>query len=310
LLEVLPAQLGMGVYLLAAAGLVFMAREPRTRRYFLFISTTLLAFLLPIGYLTRATWRDILPILPVLAITAGHGLDHLLGVVNDPIGRDTSGWRTQVLSVLPPLLILGGPFWNVVQHHRLRLGTDTRDLASSWIESHISGGSHLAIETYGPAVLDEISAQKWPAVEAWLDGEHERVDRPVFRISILQSNLSDRRDLIEPDQLLPFLRDEQVQYVVVSSAYYYRFYNPAVDLHFPDLAVRGRRLHDLLATNLEVVAEFVPNWHDRPGPLIRIYRVPDDFSGWKLAVEGVFEPFPGMDRPAAAVGYYQFHPNR
>jgi hypothetical protein len=129
--------------------------------------------------------------------------------------------------------------------------------------------------------------------------------RPTYSLTTLVPSVG---GVIPADEILSQIRDSEAAYVITSSAYYGRFYNNALDRHLPGLSEEGRQMHDMLATNLELVNEFIPNWSDRPGPVIKIFAVHDDFDIQKSLIPGIFDPYPGLTPPASAVGYYQFAP--
>jgi len=104
------------------------------------------------------------------------------------------------------------------------------------------------------------------------------------------------------------MKEEDVDYVIVNSAFYGRFYNGAIDRHLPETGLAGRRMHDVIESNMQLLVQFLPRWEDQPGPVIKIYQVPKTFALGDDVLEDVFDPYPSMDRQASAVGYYQFAP--
>jgi len=191
----------------------------------------------------------------------------------------------------------------------LLLQPDTRDLAKSWIEANIEQGTNLAVESYGPGILDEKYRQE---IENTLQNHDvsriaPHLASPVYNVFLLDWDLIESKDRLQPERLIPYLESNDIQYVVTSSGYYARFYNNAIDQHYPERAISGRAFHDAIESHLQLVKQFTPNWDNRPGPVIKVYRVPDTLEPLPIQA-GNFDPFPGMERPASAVGYYEFSP--
>jgi hypothetical protein len=309
LTHILPQQMGVFIYLLAIGGLVLMITDRKRRPYIWLFYALIFAYLLPVGYATRTTWRDMLPLLPFLSMGAGYGFDRLLQ-------RIAVRWPGFVRQITEPmlimvilLLILIWPVTTIVQNKYLLLQDDTREIATSWIETNVPSGASLLVEAYGPAILDsEQQNELYYQVEA-LGKQVPRTTRPTYSIFELTAGLAEERSLLLPNKLIPFLLDNKIEYVVVSSGYYARFYNEAVDRHFAKQGLQGREFHDLIANNLELVQTFVPNWRNQPGPVIQIYRVPDNLTKEEIFVPGSFDPYLSLTPPASAVGYFQTSPH-
>ena len=128
---------------------------------------------------------------------------------------------------------------------------------------------------------------------------------PAYDISMLVEEVG---HVLDPDQVVPFLIENEIEYVVLSSAFYGRLYNDGVAFHLPELGEAGRLMHDVIDGNLVFLVQFIPDWQNTPGPVIKIYQVPKDLDGDVVINLDSFDPYPGMDQPASAVGYYQFAP--
>jgi hypothetical protein len=309
---ILPLSVGWPIYLLSLSGLTMMLFDRKIRHSAILFWLTILAFMLPIGYLVRTAWRDMLPMLPFFAIAAGYclwrALDLAYGVW--PSLRQRIDKRVAAAAIL--VIVALWPAKEVLDHKRLIIQQDTRDIAKEWIEENIPAGTNLAIESYGPAVLDR-------SVEALIEARMATIERgpptankgrPIYGVYLLNQSMSSGRDMLQAELLPEYLFSNRIDYVVLSSGYYGRFYNDAVEIVFPQRASAAREYYDLIDENLTPVAEFLPDWHDTPGPVIKIYGVPER-GEWRqsgFSSSGSFEPFAGMARPASAVGYYQFSP--
>ncbi|MCB8920230.1 MAG: glycosyltransferase family 39 protein [Ardenticatenaceae bacterium] len=302
----LPRQMGWGIYLFAILGLFILLFSRKYSQHKILLLSLLVTYLLPIGYAARVTWRDMLPILPFLYILAALALYQVTVFLVERVHWLSSINLALVLGVLVLNLM---PVYHLYRQKYLILQPDTRDISRDWIVEHIPVGSRLAIELYGPGVWDQTHYEE---VSSFIR-ENEQVawydfSPPTHEVSLLSREMAEEQGELHPDQLLSFLKTEHIEYVVVSSAYYGRFYNDASSTHFPELVQAAHLYYDLIESNLHLVKQFIPDWRERPGPVIQIYAVPLDLNVDAPALDKVFEPFPGMESPASAVGYYQFSP--
>jgi len=302
----LPDMMGLSIYLLAIVGLVFILFRKEKRAHSLLLGATILAFVLPIGLLRRALWRDIVPVLPLLAICAGYGLSQIADLLMQAIRVQVEKCRLAIeIGLLLVVLIL--PIFRIIRHVMLLSQPDTREIAADWIESNIPTGTRLASTTYGPGILDERHVLKPAGVPPASDYN----PRPVFegRPRYELYPYDQPKDTLRPEDLAQYLRQTGASYLITSSGYYGRFYNDAVDANFPEHGRQGREFFDVIEANLDLVAQFSPLYWDRPGPVIKIYRVPESFGVWNDSpVEGVFEPYPDVEPPVSAIGYYFLPP--
>jgi hypothetical protein len=295
----LPRLMSLPLFLAAMVGMGLLLFERRNRAGVILLLVTIAAFLLPIGYMQRAADRDVLPFLPLLAVCAGYAIERagmwLSGLL--PSHRKA---RTQaVIVTLLLLMLMVSPVQDVVRHTMLIVQTDTRDLAAEWIEHNIPAGSRLALEGYGPGILSE-------AITANLASSGSTITqdaRPTYNLYDLQQGTMTKGGAFNPDLLMPFLQENEIEYVILSSGYYHRFYNAAMLHHFPEYALQGRAFHDRVARELELLHVITPEWDNTPGPILQIYRVPPDASGDSDPSSVIFEPYPGFNRDFRAIGY-------
>ncbi len=305
LVSTLPNQLGITTFSLALVGLFLMLFDRNRRREVSYLLVTLLAFLLPIGLMARAPWRDMLPVLPLLAICAGYGLVRLIEYLTRHQFSANHPLVSRLGIAILVLLLVLSPFIKLLEQQFLILNTDTRELAKHWIEKNIPADSNIAMEPFGPGIIDNSFRDEirtsMSAKEGTLGGGSIR----AYDISMLVEEVG---HVLDPDQVMPFLIENEIEYVVLSSAYYGRLYNDGVALHLPELGEAGRLMHDVFDGNLLFLVQFIPDWQNTPGPVIKIYQVPKDLDGDVVFNQDSFDPYPGMDQPASAVGYYQFAP--
>lgn len=306
---VLPRQMGVTVYPFVWLGLFLLPFEQEKRKKVLLLIALLLGYMVPIGFSVRTSWRDMLPMLPFLSIVAAYGFNWITAAFFnwiDPVSKRRQG--IILSAVLTGLLLV--PIHNIYRQKVLILQMDTRDIARDWIEANLPATSKLAIESYGPGVLNitretatrsYINSQGWP--------NKPLPSTQMFEVIWLDNALNAGKSDMEPDLLLPYLIESKIDYVVVSSGYYGRYYNNGFENHYPELTQQARTFHDLIESNLILMQQFIPDHQNRPGPIIKIYAVPSDLrlSDAQLIVNS-FIPFPHLLPPASVVGYYQFSP--
>jgi hypothetical protein len=240
-------------------------------------------------------------------MSAGLALVTIVDVVFKRGSAENRDWRRNLALALVIGLVIVIPLIQIGKYHYLLGQLDTREIAREWIESNIPAGAIVAYEPFSPDIIDKSffrgeiigDYQDDLASPAWAD------ERPSFSLVSLPPSVG---GVLPANQILSLIADQGVEYVVTSSGYYGRFYNGALDRHAPELAEEGRQMHNTLASHLELLQEFVPNWQDGPGPVIKIYAVPDDFDANSSQKTQVFDPYPEMARTSSAIGYYQFAP--
>jgi len=303
----LPEQLSWPIFILTVLGLLIMIISPHNRRSGIYLVVTVFSLLLPVGYLRRAPWRDLVPILPLLSMSAGLALVTIVEVVFKRGSTKNRDRQRNLVLVLVTGLVIAIPLIQIGQYHYLLGQPDTREIAREWIETNIPAGAIVAYEPFSPDIIDKSffggeiidDYQDDLASPAWAEG------RPSYSLLSLPPSVG---GVLPANQILSFIADQGVEYVVTSSGYYGRFYNGALESHAPGLAEEGRQMHNALASHFELLQEFVPNWQDEPGPVIKIYAVPDDFDANSSQKTQVFDPYPEMARTSSAIGYYQFAP--
>ena len=255
----LPEAMGLPLLALAVGGIVLALHRRRP------IDLIVLAFPLPY-FVIISTWssrfeRYAMPLLPFLALAAAACLAALVWGV---AGR--AGWRPRTAAVALGLavVVVGGPqVARLSRFHTLLTRPDTREVAAAWIEREVPAGSSIAMEAYSPAL---------PVMGA-VGGGHG------YRIARLESYDLDR------------LLRERVDYVVVSGFVVDRNVRacdryPATCRFYGDLERRARLVLDVRPS-----ATDLPFWmgdkyspltrlseRERPGPRVRVYRLPEPAS--------------------------------
>ncbi|MCP5095780.1 MAG: hypothetical protein GY943_09525, partial [Chloroflexi bacterium] len=310
IIDTLPRQLGITIYPLVWLGLFLLPFHKKNRRQVWLMIAIIIGYMIPVGYAARMTWRDMLPMLPFFTIAAAFALDWLFISFFQWTKFNERKWQYSIMAItFTALLIM--PAYTIYQQKVLILKTDTRDLAKAWIETNLPANSKLAIETYGPGVQD---AQRTAAIQAHIESNgwpfQPLSDTPLYQVSWLDTSLALSTSNLDVKSLVPFLIENEIEYVIVSSGYYARYYQGTIDNHLPELGVKGRRFHDIIETYLTPVHQFIPSQLDAPGPIIKIYAVPDNLTV-DMPVEpiaGSFNPFPHATELVTVAGYYQFAP--
>lgn len=225
--------IGLPALLLGLAGLVVSPAAVRRR----------LLWLLPfpalyLGLILRmnvAVSRNLVPVLPALAIFAGAGVAALLfrGEARRP------AWRRVALAA-GLALCLAGPLYRTVEESVRQARESTRDVAASWVHANVAPGAVFLAEFYTPSL-----GNRWRY--------------PVWRERF--ATRFPRRELRRPEHDFLFL----------ASAAYERYLDPAGLVQAPwdeAVAARYREIFD----SFELVREFTPGrWQN--GPTLRLYRL-------------------------------------
>jgi 4-amino-4-deoxy-L-arabinose transferase-like glycosyltransferase len=267
---------GWPLFLLFLAAILF-ALWRRRRTDLMLLTLPVFGFL----YMQRqemyfARWlTPFLPALAVLAAESVHAMVTRLASLKDHrntrqhAGKGAStGGLSPLITVGVVLLLTLPSTYVAIRANTVISRRDTRTAAFEWIRQNIPAGSNLSAELLGPPWGPPLAA---PGLEIGAYGFAPVPDGGVTEVDLQQH------------------RDWQVDYVVASSYHYAR---PLVDkAHQAKLAEHLRALDD----NAELLVEFQPYnrlydgffYHDqvygpandtlyrsRPGPIIRIYRIP------------------------------------
>lgn len=237
-LTTLRADMGLGLLALAAFGMVLGLVERSSRMATLILLSWLLPYYLVIGSWQTKFDRYLLPLLPHLCIFAAMGDLHLSQRLSSLMNRKTEPGRSRLVFAL--LLV---PLSLVPLSKSLRLvgdltKEDTRTIAFRWIEKNLPSGDTLIVrEQYTPeAELSPLG----------------------FKVINLATSLA---EVVDPE----FLRLNKVDFVLISSYMYDRFYeHPAASAH-------QLKVYEGINEWCQLIKTIEPN-PDHPGPTIKIYE--------------------------------------
>jgi hypothetical protein len=246
----LPGSLGPVLVALGVGGLV--AALLRHRR----VDVLLVAFVL-VYYLYVSSWNELmdrylLPIVPVLVVLAARGCVGALSATR--VRRHTVAFASALVVVCVLLVAFVVPLQASITYSSRLSGIDVRTIAKRWVERTIPAGSVIAVEPYGPPLVERSDLTHYGAFGS----------RPTaYRVVDLQlplPNTPDRR------RTRRYLERHDVRYVIVSSQVYDRVL-AAAD-HYPT----QERFYRFLSRRAKLVRIFLPG-PQRPGPVIKIYRL-------------------------------------
>ncbi len=200
-----------------------------------------------------STWKELadrylLPVVPLLILLAVRLCLELAGA--------RPSWRKVAVPVVAVLLAVAvvAPLTASLDVDRALAGTDTRARAKAWIEGNVPAGSVVALETSGPQLVRGRDVKYYEA--AGRDATAYR----VIRLRLPAPDIANR------SHDLAWLRERDVDYVVVSSKVYDRVLAAAE--HYPGVAAFYREL-DEQAT---LVKTFSPGPGEQ-GPTLKLYRL-------------------------------------
>jgi hypothetical protein len=228
--KALVGSFGWTAALAGLSGLVVEQKE-RLRRWLWMLPFPILylALILSMSMVVR---RNLYPVIPILASFLGIGIGAWLGRLREV------QWGSRMQPVLAAVLLavcLVPPAWQTGIQSVALAAPSTREIAGEWIRAHVPRGASIAKESYTP---------DFP------EGEYEVFHRRfVTRLT------------------LPELR--KFDYVLVASAAYSRFHDPAA-LTRPHQRQMAERYAEIFRS-WKLVREWVPS-ETQLGPVIRLYR--------------------------------------
>ncbi|MGZ4199071.1 MAG: glycosyltransferase family 39 protein [Thermoleophilia bacterium] len=242
----LPSSLGVVLFVLCIGGLAWSLY--RRRRVDLVLAPYVVVYYLYVSGWAALNDRYLLPIVPVLVLLAAR---FAMG-----LGRLRFVRRRLLAPAVAGLLIVAFalPLSASIAYDRALTGPDVRSIAKEWVETHIKPGSTVAVEPYSPPL---VSRSRFPFFTA---AGHSTA---YYRLVRLPLPLPGRRDWRHS---LAFLRNHDVQYVIVSSEVYRRVL--AAPLVYP----RQVTFYERLAQQARLVKRFAPGPGER-GPTILLYRL-------------------------------------
>jgi len=243
----LTGAIGVVLVVLGAAGLGWALW--RRTRFDLMVAPYVIVYFVYISTWKELADRYLLPIVPLLLLLAARLCVDAVVLLRPRVRRFAIPAVAVVLAVA---FIL--PLSSSIAFVRDLSGTDTREVARDWIQRHVPAGSLLAVENYGPPLVQENALGHYRA--AGLDPVAYR----VVRLKLPAPGTPDRsRDLTR-------LRRQGVQYVIVSSRVDDRV------LAAPDVYPTAVEFYKRLAAEAELVKEFRPGPGER-GPVLKLYRL-------------------------------------
>lgn len=267
-LEQILRTFGLPAVLLGLTGVAGL--EPRSRRRLLWLLPFPAAYLLLMVTMRIAVARNLLPLLPALAVLLGAGAAGWVGLA----GRSERLRRlvpSRTATALVLVLCLTLPAWRATKWTIRFARPTTRDVASEWIEENLPPGSALVQEVYTPIIRPKYL---YPSA-------HPRF---VVRLT--------------PEQI----RDPKFDFIFLASGAYQRFFRTD-DLDTPYGAAVAERYEEIFQT-FELVAEWTPD-PLQAGPVLRLYELDPQQPPWSTSVVRsggeLLSSFPAM-RPGGAPG--------
>jgi hypothetical protein len=237
------------------------------------------AFLALIASMNMVVKRNLYPVLPILAVYLGVGMAAWLELAAELASRSplVPAWRWGRWAVtILALACLWPPVELTARQTVGYVSPTTREDAAAWIGHHLPLGASIVKESYTP-------------------------DFPAGRFAVSQQRLAGRIPI-------PELRDPQNDYLLLSSAAYARFRDPAA--LFTDNQRELAHRYDEIFRTFALVKEWVPG-ELQLGPVLRLYRIDPDpaacVPGAELAAADAFMPDesmrPASDRPDRPLRY-------
>ncbi len=255
LTRALPASLTWAHVVLAAAGMVLVARRRMWQRLLLVVFAACFLGIISMSSLHWQRW--IIQILPVGALFAAYALRTAL---REAAERPRWRWLAQPFSQMLVVLMLSvWPLYQVIIADIQQSNPSTRLIARDWVVRHMPAGSRIAQERYG-VPLNKAD---------FIDLVHH--DRLTVSPDGIPITLLERYSL-GTDRTLDSYKREGYSYLIVSSSMYERY------MAEPARYTTEVAFYQSLFEEAELVQRFEPSLL-RGGPVIQIYRLERDSTG-------------------------------
>lgn len=272
----LPLILGWAIYLLGVVGALILIRRRRPGPVVLLLSA--LAFFLVVGTSRVLFARYVLPIAPVLVVSAAIAVETVVfRLTRGAVARTVVTWAVALLAVAP----VG---WRTLQLDGLLMTQDTRLAAAEWMDENIPAGSRVLmfrrigwrIKRYGNP---QPAAGSYRVIEALVEeAQGEGTPRPLLPDDETGPDIVFARDLPE------LLRNARADYIVIhrSPLMFYSIAHPICEMIESSCKLVHRESY-MPAGGEEPAwrdydqqdAFYIPMRHlariERPGPEILIY---------------------------------------
>ncbi len=232
---------------------ILLALYKHRRRDLLLLSFPVFYFLY-VGSWTVVYGRYMIPILPMLCLLAASFVFFVVKKFKKP---------NLVLGLLLGLALLQ-PAWEVVKSNRILNQTDTRTLAKEWIDENLPSQSKIAMDTIYGYFLDPYYLPNLRKATG--------ADDPEKGFYLLPwSKISETTPHEDPQKFLADWQAEKVDYLIVSSLVYGRYFSERTEEVRP--GVKNVQTDYLwFDENFKLLKEVSPDGV-RPGPTIKVYQV-------------------------------------
>jgi hypothetical protein len=252
----LLASFGVAGLLAAALGIILIWRRREARAVLLPVGSDFFIVLIS----QQIVWeRWVLPLLPILAIAAGHAAIWLYRRLAAVLAHS---WRTAVAVALA--LVLGVPLLTTDVARGRELTRDTRQEASQWLLAHAPPGSRVMIEQFSFDLVGKGFALIFPVGDAGCLSVEKGLAGQVSLTSVQQ--LHSGRTNIDYGTLAPEkVSTCDADFAIVSQ--YDRY--AAERRRFPQEAAQ----YEALLARGQTLAVFRPERGKVGGPVVRVVRL-------------------------------------
>lgn len=293
--DVLISTQGVGIILgiLFICSAIYILHKHRLKALILLLFPVVFAAVSIIMNPSYAEPRHQLIIYPFFAVCAGVFIFELGNILN-----------SQVKAGLLLAVLLIWPASSIIQNNIFISRVDTRTLAKEWIESNIPAGSRIVLDEYTPILqmsrdnLERLydSAKREDPTGQFTRGLEEyyqyqmtavkgvsydiiEIRHPWWQEKETQEGVyyatsefdKDMGNPIRPVGVmpLPYYVEEGYEYLVTSSIKYNAYSKGPNRTGFPSFA----RFYQDLNERATLIKEFNPETDNRPGPVIRVFRL-------------------------------------
>ena len=220
-------------------------------------------FYIMIGKINYKTMRQFVPMLPFFILSAGIFIDAMLVKLR---GRDI--WQ-KVIFVALILAIIIPESAKALRWSAVMSQPDPRTRAKVWVEEHVADGTHIALEKFGPPLLEYTDVNKELKLRS---GIYKRSYRKYD--SQIRAFFGYKNHSVKTNELQQYLIDNEIKYVIIDSFTKDSFYLKVSENRFPKLTAERQAFYDWLDKDNSREAEFLPTsrWAN-VFPEITIYKL-------------------------------------
>lgn len=254
----LPEAIGLPLVIISIIGIGWAILTHKKQNLLILVFP--LGLYIFLGSMNYKTMRQVLPLIPFLILIAAVSLEKITGLLIK--------YQRVLLYGIAGLIVIPLAYKDIRYDHLLTT-KDTRTIAKKWIEKSIPNGAQIAVESYGPQLLDF----RDPNFNLKLHSDlYSRAFR-VFGTKIKKYAYG--RDKKLQDDLIRFIQENKIEYVISDSFTRQTFYWERSQKEYPFLTKQRQAFYNWLEKKNILIKQIKPQLGGSLFPEIKIYQIVD-----------------------------------